>query len=299
MVTTLLQNGLTVALLAPVVWLATRFLRRSAVAHLLWVTLLVKLITPPLIVIPVDIFNESFLSNLFQSSGFHVGLTTVWICGSIFVMLTFLKKAEMFRQAIVGHGSVHAPASDLAAEVDPGGYVLRTPEVVLVDAVHSPMVCGMGPYSWILFPKDLWFALSIDQRRGLLAHELAHFRRGDCYVRVLELVVTFLFWWHPALWLIKREIESAEEDCCDALASRHGAKNYARAILATLDFLSEPEQFRPAISTMLLGRKSAVERRIVRILKSQVNPEVTRGQRFCLAGTVLLILALSPQFGSF
>lgn len=295
MIAVLIQNAALVALLTPLWWFAARLIRRPALLHGLWVILLVKFLLPPILIISVQLRGPAWLTNISETMVIQVSMGVIWIGGSAFTLLTFLKRAEVFRQLIVSKGDVHSPACDLAEQTDPGG-LLKTPEVLLVEAVHSPMLCGLGPHSWILFPKDLWYSLNVAERRSLLAHELAHFRRGDSAIRFVELLVTAIFWWHPALWLIKYEIEQAEEDCCDAIAAEESSKDYAKALLVTLDFLSEPEQFRPMISTLLMGRKTTAESRIRRILNRSVVPTTTKSQRLvlCAVGGVLLIF--SPQF---
>ena len=77
---------------------------------------------------------------------------------------------------------------------------------------------------------------------ALLSHELAHYLRRDHWVRLFELLVTGLFWWHPVVWIARRRIEVAEEHCCDAWAVSQcpdQPRRYAEALLDTIDFLAE------------------------------------------------------------
>ena len=63
-----------------------------------------------------------------------------------------------------------------------------------------PMLWGFGSRTRLLFPERLLETLNASSQDTLLAHELAHYRRGDQWVRLLELFVTALFWWHPVVW---------------------------------------------------------------------------------------------------
>ena len=86
---------------------------------------------------------------------------------------------------------------------------------------------------------------------ALVAHELAHFRRRDHWVRWLEAVVLAVYWWHPVAWWARRGLRAAEERCCDAWAVwllDGNARSYGETLLVTVDFLSAR---RPAA----LGRK--------------------------------------------
>src|SRR5205085_5012588 len=96
------------------------------------------------------------------------------------------------------------------------------------------------------------------QQSALLVHELAHLYRRDHWVRWLEIIVTVLYWWHPAVWWARRELRDAEEQCCDAWvvwlmpgANRH----YAAALLDTLEFVSSPPSLkaRPPLAAAFGG----------------------------------------------
>jgi beta-lactamase regulating signal transducer with metallopeptidase domain len=65
----------------------------------------------------------------------------------------------------------------------------------------------------LLLPRDLLDELTPDERDALLAHELAHVRRRDHWVRLLELAATALFWWYPVAWWARAALRRAEERC--------------------------------------------------------------------------------------
>ena len=50
----------------------------------------------------------------------------------------------------------------------------------------------------------------------ILAHEIAHLRRRDHWVRVVELFVSTLHWWNPLVWAIRRKLHDTEDLCCDS-----------------------------------------------------------------------------------
>ena len=64
----------------------------------------------------------------------------------------------------------------------------------------------------------------------------------DHLVRLLELAVSTLFWWHPVAWWAIRELQQLEELCCDAMVvgmNRSSGRDYAATLLDTLDFLCD------------------------------------------------------------
>jgi GWxTD domain-containing protein len=105
-------------------------------------------------------------------------------------------------------------------------------ESCLVDA---PMVLGhFRPY--ILMPIGLLAGLPPAQLEAILLHELAHIRRHDYLINVLQRSVEALLFYHPAVWWISRVIRAERENCCDdvVVAMSGDAHEYAVA-LATLE----------------------------------------------------------------
>ncbi len=93
----------------------------------------------------------------------------------------------------------------------------------------------------LICPKNFGAVLMQSKQDAVLAHELAHWKRCDHWVRRLESIVLGLYWWYPGAWWARRRLERAEEECCDAwvvwaLPSIAGA--YAEALVATAAFLS-------------------------------------------------------------
>jgi beta-lactamase regulating signal transducer with metallopeptidase domain len=147
--------------------------------------------------------------------------------------------------------------------------------VLLVSGVVSPMLWSWGGRPLILFPLVLAARLDWPSRETLLLHELAHYARGDHWVRLLELVTFVLYWWHPVVWLARRELHAAEEDCCDAwvVAQAPDCRPvYARALLQTIDFLSEARPALPPVASGL-GYFRELKQRLTRI----VTGPATRG----------------------
>lgn len=114
----------------------------------------------------------------------------------------------------------------------------RVPPLRLAD-VPLPALFGCPGAMVIFFPRQLWYSLNPQRRRALLAHEIAHYLRGDHWVRLLESTAAIVYWWLPAVCRIRAEIEEAEEACCDAwvigTAGCH-PREYGEAILDALSW---------------------------------------------------------------
>src|SRR5262249_44302433 len=84
-------------------------------------------------------------------------------------------------------------------------------------AVQIPAVVGwLRPV--ILLPASTVTGLTPEQLEMILAHELAHIRRHDFLVNLLQAVVVTLLFYHPAVWWISRQVRIERENCCDDLA---------------------------------------------------------------------------------
>lgn len=128
-------------------------------------------------------------------------------------------------------------------------------------AVPVPMVIGwLRPV--VVVPAELLTGLPAGQLEALLLHELAHIRRWDFGVNLLQSVVDVLFFHHPGMRWISSQIRSEREHCCDDMAAGlcGGPLPYARA-LVSLENLRAGEA--PALCTAATG--SPLVRRIRRL----------------------------------
>ena len=97
--------------------------------------------------------------------------------------------------------------------------------------IEVPTVVGwLRPV--ILLPASALTGLRPEQLEAILAHELAHVRRYDYLVNIVQTVVEILGFYHPAVWWVSRRIRIERENCCDDLAVHvcGSSLQYARAL---------------------------------------------------------------------
>jgi len=87
------------------------------------------------------------------------------------------------------------------------------------DALASPAVWG-AIWPTVLLPAAVLGEISPEQLRLVLAHELAHVRRHDYLVNLMQLGVEAVLFFNPAVWWISRQVRLEREACCDAWAAR-------------------------------------------------------------------------------
>jgi GWxTD domain-containing protein len=85
----------------------------------------------------------------------------------------------------------------------------------------------------ILIPAGLLANFPADQLEYFLIHELAHIRRYDYVVNLLQSLTEDLLFYHPAVWWVSKSIREERENCCDDVVRANGdAREYASALVA-------------------------------------------------------------------
>jgi beta-lactamase regulating signal transducer with metallopeptidase domain/protocatechuate 3,4-dioxygenase beta subunit len=123
----------------------------------------------------------------------------------------------------------------------------RPTRLLVSSLVEIPTVIGwLRPV--ILLPVSLLTGLPMEHIGALLAHELAHVRRHDYLVSILQSIAEAALFYHPAVWWVSGQIRAEREICCDDLAVAAGGDvlTYARA-LAELEARRSP-RLRPALA---------------------------------------------------
>jgi TonB family protein len=136
-----------------------------------------------------------------------------------------------------------------------------------IGLFESPWIDVPTVIGWvqptILLPVGALTGLSVQQIEAVLSHELAHIKRHDYLVNVLQHLAETVFFYHPAVWWLSRQIRIEREHCCDdvAVEACGNATIYARALAA----LEESRQ-RQATFALAASDGSLVDRvrRLVR-----------------------------------
>lgn len=224
-----------------------------------------------------------------------------WLAGTVLWMTLQIVRAVRFQRRVLRDTIAPVELQEQTQHLATKLGLRRAPQVLIVDAAVSPMLWGCGSRAKLLFPSDLADRLDDQARATLLTHELAHFGRGDHWVRLLELVTTGLFWWHPVVWWARHQIEESEEECCDAWVVGefpNAPRQYAEALLDTIDFLCESRQPLPPIASGL-GQAHFLRRRLTKIMQGAAPKALSFRVRGAIALVAALLLPLQPfVFGS-
>jgi beta-lactamase regulating signal transducer with metallopeptidase domain len=249
---------------------------------------------------PAPSSHGAKVGSVIPGPGLAAILFAVWAMGAcIWFALAFVRAARfhrLLRRARPAPAEVAAEAREAAQRVG----LLRVPEVVVVSGRVSPLVWPVGRRARVVLPEELLPTLSREQRLTLIAHEFAHLRRHDHWLRWLEMAALGLYWWFPVVWWARRELRSVEEECCDAWvqwAFPGEAREYARTIFRTVDFLSQDPVALPQGASGM-GSPHLLERRFRMILQRKLSRQLTGRSWVALATFAVLVLPVAGAFGS-
>jgi bla regulator protein BlaR1 len=220
----------------------------------------------------------------------------VWFTGAVVWFTVAGTRIGRFQRLLrygrIAPDPLQEQARLLAARLD----LARCPVVWLVPGRVSPLLWMLGRRLYLIVPEELLERLAPEQHAGLLAHELAHARRRDHWVRWLEFLVSGLYWWLPVVWWARRQLQQAEEECCDAWVVwtlPTAAKAYAKALLQTVEFLDARPVLPPVASG--IGHVHHLKRRLSMIVRQPFSPQLPWPVYFGIIVLGALVLPLAPQ----
>jgi beta-lactamase regulating signal transducer with metallopeptidase domain len=333
LLTSVLLNAIAATALAIAVWgveWIPAIRRRPGLRHALWVVVLLKLVTPPLVelsilpaglfvapaptrhppAIPLDGFSpapsmQSRDLSLELDSATTASAPVDWllvmaaVCGlgTLAVLVVAVWQMGMLRFALRRSASRNDRLNGIARQAAAQMGVAAIPTITIVEANLSPLlwVRRCGPL--IVIPGRLAAQLNDQQLGCIVSHEIAHYLRRDHWTNLLSLIVAAGCWWNPVVWWVRRELRTAQEACCDALViSRSVAsrKIYAETLFQALEFLHAEPSLLPALASGF-GGKSSTERRFEMI----ANPRVNHCLSWWSYPVLLAALAVLPCLPSF
>ena len=169
---------------------------------------------------------ESFLAPTFP------WLALGWFVGVIALSLRLLggciQAERLKRRNVQSLGQVWEQKLTVLAE-----KMQISKAVTLLESsiVSAPVLIGwVRPV--ILFPISALAGLPMEQLEAVLAHELAHVKRGDYLIHIMQTAIEVLLFYHPAVWWVSRQVTIEREHACDDLAAAAcgDTLNYARAL---------------------------------------------------------------------
>ncbi len=138
----------------------------------------------------------------------------------------------------------------------------------------------------ILFPVAMFASLPVNEIEAILLHELAHIRRKDFLVNLLQSIIEILFFFNPAVLWVSTLIKIERENCCDDIVINHtgNKQSYINALLSfqLYDLSSEA-----SLTAAFTGEKKYLLNRIKRIIYNNNKTLSNMEKKFLAAGIIL------------
>lgn len=219
----------------------------------------------------------------------------LWLLGALVWFFVAVRRLVRF-QRLLALGQPAPPEIQELARWLSARLHIACPRIVMVPGQISPLLWTLGGAPRLVLPQQLLVRLNPEQWGTLLAHELAHYKRRDHWVRWLELLVMGIYWWCPLAWWARRGLQQAEEECCDAWVVwtlPGAARSYALALVETVDFLAGVRPSLPPAASGL-GHVRLLKRRLTMILRGSTPRALTLGGLVVLLALGVLLLPLVP-----
>jgi len=318
----LATNAVVATALLGVGLLADRFVRWPAVRHLVWAAVLLQLLLPPVITIGVSLPQqppavgdaavtvidapasaagsanaEASLSARATASAprsLVTALAAMEITGAALFLGLALTRMRRISQLLRATEPASEALQQRARRLADRLGVRRLPRLRVTDEPIVPMLVAL-PVPTILLSRPLVEALGGDEADAILCHELAHVRRGDAWLRPVELLATALYWWLPTLWIARRRLRRAEEFACDSLVlslELTAKRAYAESLLKSIELTT------PITSSALVTGSADsryIKERITMILETSNKP-APRGALWLAAAFALAAMLVGPTW---
>jgi uncharacterized protein (TIGR03435 family) len=241
----------------------------------------------PVATVPASPQGSFTVFAMRSEGGLMPAVVFVWIAGAALFWLRlaggWLLAARARRRSIrPGSREWQEALGRLSARLG----VRRVVRLVVSPLGNTPAVSGW----WkpvVFMPIGALAGMPAEQVEALLLHELAHVRRNDHLVNLLQNAAEALLFYHPAVWWVSGHIRLERELCCDDIAAKASGDVFVYA-----SALAEFAEFRRVNARLAMAATGGRFRARIARLLGQAEPEFRIGPGAGLAaGAALLALA--------
>jgi bla regulator protein BlaR1 len=184
--------------------------------------------------------------------------------------------------------NIYSPGDEWKDKIAQFSKQLQLKKVVaLFESGYVKMPLVLGHFKpVILIPAGLLTGLPASQIEAVLLHELAHIRRNDYFVNLLQNITEAIFFFNPGLLWISSLLRDEREHCCDdmALAQTNNKRVFIEALISFKEHSLHGSNYAVAFP----GKKDHLLRRVSRILYNKNNALSGAEKVFFMAGVLIL-----------
>ena len=152
-------------------------------------------------------------------------LLVAWVIGIVINLCVFAH--QFFRVIRIQMRSVEDPVLLATVKDLADKQHVRALPIGVSDQIDSPLLVGLFRPTIVFDPLTIR-ECKPEQIQSIVAHELAHFSRGDLWRNLLPAIVHALYFFHPLVWISNHRYRITSEMACDALAIRSAKQTPAR-----------------------------------------------------------------------
>ncbi len=225
------------------------------------------------------------------------GIVTVWFLGFLFFFLRYIGGIAWVMRLKSTSSIITGEYEDVLYKYCRKMKLRRFVDIGKSIKINSPMIIGhFKPI--ILFPAQILTGLSQEQIESVLFHELAHVKRNDFLVNLVQSFIETVFFYHPAIWWLSASISTEREHVCDDLAIKGGVG--ANQMVGTLVRLAEVFTGAPQHSQAFSGNQYNIKNRIHRLIfnekmKTNLSQKVFVGLAITVSVVALSFTMKSPD----
>lgn len=229
-----------------------------------------------------------------SSASLNFVIIGVWFAG-VLSLLGYIvgKRAQLLRF----HRDTEIAASDelleLVKVVSAELGLVKIPKVLVTLHPTVPFASGFLKQIVVL-PSHVAQKADRQELKLILAHEMTHLRRGDTLVGLLQLVVQVIWWFHPLVYWLNREVRRVREECCDTDVVRRLNCQPARYAHCLLNMLELHQSLRPATELVGLSPLEVTKKRMQNIMRIRPKGRQTLPAIFSTVMLVTFALLILP-----
>ncbi|HXF41225.1 MAG TPA: M56 family metallopeptidase, partial [Blastocatellia bacterium] len=233
-----------------------------------------------------------------SSSGrqFYSAVSICWLVGFVVLLGAWIRKRRAFATAVRAGAPAHQGREAESLKRVASWLMLRRQ----VRLIVSPLISEPGVWGTfrptVVVPETMACGLDEAELDAVMMHELVHVSRYDNLVSSLQMFLCCLFWFHPLVWLIDKELLVERESACDEkvveLCGAHGI--YASSLLKVLKFCLGVR-----VAGVSAATGSNLKRRIDKIMANEIRTSIAWPHRLLIVAVATTAIAFSIAAGLF
>jgi len=248
---------------------------------------------------PILLFNSVHFINVSQLDKLLPYLSSIYIILLFFYAMHFIgsyQKIDSLRKKNLLKAPIGLRVFTKNTALHIG--IKKDVQVWLSEHIDVPSVIGFAK-PLILLPIAAINHLSADQLEAVLLHELAHIKRNDYFINLLQSIVETILFFNPFVILLSKHAKKERENCCDdwVMNYQYNKHQYASALLQ----LEEQRRQHLLLAIAATNKKELLLKRIKRLFNSEPQTNINIFQKLQIASICIVLfvgiacLFLSPS----